>query len=198
MSLVAPGKLVVVRLGVLAAALVLLASACGGGEDTADLRVTREDGSQVKLPDELHAWCGPGPVAPQGEDERAPTPPKPMELWILGGRLPDERAEEPDTLWIFSWPTKAVQRSPTIELPDEGEALHAAFFVNDSATENELSSSGEKAKGTVEVVTWGCEKGDKVRLAIDATLDSEFFQGPTAEAEGEIEAVIGEPLPIPD
>ena len=115
-----PGKLVVVRLGVLAAALVLLASACDGGEDTADLRVTREDGSQVKLPDELHAWCGPGPVAPQGEDERAPTPPKPMELWILGGRLPDERAEEPDTLWIFSWPTKAVERSPTIELPDEG------------------------------------------------------------------------------
>ena len=71
-------------------------------------------------------------------------------------------------------------------------------MVHDSATENELSSSGEKAKGTVEVLRWGCEEGDKVRLAIDATLDSEFFQGPTAEAEGEIEAVIGEPLPIPD
>jgi hypothetical protein len=191
-----------VRLAVLTFGLALLACGCRGGDASGEqggsgLRVTREDGSQVKLPDELHAWCGPGPVAPQAEHERAPTPPKPMELWIVGG-LPEERAEEADTLWMFSWPTKAVERSPTIKLPDEGEALHAALFVYDSATENELSSSGEKAKGTVEVVKWGCEKGDKVRLAIDATLDSEFFQEPTVDAEGEVEAVIGDPLTIPD
>jgi hypothetical protein len=187
----------------LAIGLALLACGCDGSAGSGEkggsgLRVTREDGSEVKLPDELHAWCGPGPFAPQPEHERAPSPPKPMELWVVSGRLPVGRAEEADTLWIFSWPTKAVERSPTIELPDEGEALHASLFVNDSATENELSSSGEKAKGTVEVVEWGCEKGDKVRLVIDATLDSEFFQGPTVEAVGEVEAVIGDPLPIPD
>lgn len=199
----ARGKVLGVRIGVLAVGLVLLATACGSddgspGKGSHSLRVTREDGSQVKLPDEVHAWCGPARFAPQAEHEKAPSPPKPRELWVVGGRLPVGRAEEPDTLWIFSWPTKAVERSPTIKLPDEGEALHASLFVNDSATENELSSSGEKAKGTVDVVEWGCKKGDKVRLAIDATLDSEFFQAPTVEAVGEVEAVIGDPLPIPD
>ena len=187
----------------LAVGVVLLATGCGSGDGSPgkggqSLRVTREDGSQVKLPDEVHAWCGPARSAPQAEHERAPSPPKPMELWVVGGRLPEKRAEEADTLWMFSWPTKAVERSPTIKLPDEGEASHAALFVYDSATENELSSSGEKAKGTVEVVKWGCEKGDKVQLAIDVTLDSEFFQGPAVEVEGEVEAVIGDPLPIPD
>jgi hypothetical protein len=192
-----------VRFGVLAAALVFLASACGGGDGAADkggsgIRVTREDGSQVKFPDEVHAWCGPGPFAPQAEHEKAPTPPKPRELWVVGGRLPAEGAEDAETFWVFSWPTKAVERSPRIELPDEGEALHAALFVYDSEAPNELSSSEENAKGVIEVEKWGCEKGDTVRILVDATLDGELFETPTAIAEGEVETVIGDPMPIPD
>jgi hypothetical protein len=202
LSLVAPGKVADVRFGVLAA-LVLLASACGGSDGARDkggngIRVTREDGSQVKFPDEVHAWCGPGPFAPQAEHERAPTPPKPRELWIVGGQPPAEEAEEADTFWVFSWPTKSIERSPRIELPDEGEALHAALFVYDSETPNELSSSEEDAKGVIEVEKWGCEKGDTVHISVEATLDGELFETPTASAEGEVETVIGDPLPIPD
>ena len=187
----------------LAIGLALLACSCGSGDGSGEqsgsaLRVTREDGSQVKLPDELHAWCGPGPVAPQAEHERAPTPPKPTELWVVGGRLPAERAEEADTFWMFSWPTKALERSPIIKLPDEGEALHGALFVYDSETPNELSSSEEDAKGTIEVEEWSCEKGDTVRISVDATLDGELFETPTATVKGEVETVIGDPLPIPD
>jgi hypothetical protein len=182
---------------------VLLATACGSGDGSPgkgghSLRVTREDGSQVKLPDEVHAWCGPARSAPQAENETAPSPPKPTELWVVGGRLPSERAEEADTFWMFSWPTKAIERSPRIELPDEGEAQHGALFVYDSEGPNELSSSEEDAKGVIEVEKWGCEKGDTVRISVKATLDGELFETPTATAEGEVDSVIGDPMPIPD
>jgi hypothetical protein len=53
------------------------------------------------------------------------------------------------------------------------------------------------AKGRVEVVEWGCEKGDTVRISVDATLDGELFKAPTATVKGEIEASIGDPLPVP-
>ena len=74
----------------------------------------------------------------------------------------------------------------------------AALFVFDSETDNELASDQDESKGTIQVREWGCKEGDKVRLVIDATLDSEFFQEPTVEVEGEVETVIGDPLPIPD
>jgi hypothetical protein len=151
----------------------------------------------VKLPDEVHAWCGPERSAPPAEHERAPSPPKARELWVVGGQLPAENAKEADTFWVFSSPTKTIKRSPRIELPDEGEARHAALFVYDSATPNELSSSEEDAKGRVEVVEWGCEKGDTVRISVDATLDGELFETPTATVKGEIETSIGDPLPVP-
>jgi hypothetical protein len=197
---VAAGKAVDVRVGVLAVGVVLLATGCGSGNGSPgkeghSLRVTREDGSQVKLPGEVHAWCGPGLFAPQAEHERAPSPPKPKELWVVGGQLPEEYATAADTFWVLAWPTKAIERSPRIELPDEGQ--HAAFFVYDSARPNELSSSEEDAKGRVEVVEWGCEKGDTVRISVDATLDGELFKTPTATVKGEIEASIGDPLPVP-
>lgn len=187
----------------LAMGLAFLACSCGGGDESGKqsgsaLRVTREDGSELKFPDEIHAWCGPGLFAPQAEHERGPTPPKPRELWVVGGQLPAEEAEEAETFWMFTWPTKAIERSPRIELPDEGEAQHAALFVYDSETPNELSSSEEDAKGVIEVEKWGCEKGDTVLISVDATLDGELFETPTATAEGTIETVIGDPLPIPD
>ena len=78
-----------------------------------------------------------------------------------------------------------------------GEDL-ASLFVLDSETGNELASDQDRSKGMIQVREWGCEEGDKVRLVIDVTLDSEFFQEPTIDVEGEVEAVIGEPLPIPD
>jgi hypothetical protein len=185
----------------LAIGLALLACGCDGSAGSGEkggsgLRVTREDGSEVKLPDEVHAWCGPARFAPQAEHEGAPSPPKPKELWVVGGRLPAERAEEADTFWTFSWPTKAIRRAPRIALPSE-VVPHAVLFVYDSPERNELSSSEERAKGTVEVEEWGCQKGDTVRISVDATLEGELFQAPTATVKGEVETVIGDPLPVP-
>jgi hypothetical protein len=191
-----------VRAGLLAAGLVLLTLGCDSGDGSPakggnSLRVTREDGSQVKLPDEIHAWCGPARFAPPAEDERAPSPPKPTELWVVGGRLPAERAERADTLWMFSWPTKAIKRAPRIALPTEA-LPHSPLFVYDSPERNQLSGSQERATGTVEVEEWGCRKGDTVRISVDATLEGELFQAPTATVEGEVETVIGDPLAVPE
>jgi hypothetical protein len=187
---------------VLAVGVVLLVTGCGSGDGSPgkggqSLRVTREDGSQVKLPDEVHAWCGPARFAPQAEHEKAASPPKPTELWVVGGRLPAERAEEADTFWMFSWPTKAIERAPRIALPSE-VVPHAVLFVYDSPERNELSASQERAEGTVEVEEWGCQKGDTVRISVDATLEGELLDAPTAAVKGEVETVIGDPLPIPD
>jgi hypothetical protein len=199
---VAHGKVVGVRIGVLAVGVVLLATGCGSDDGSPDkeghsLSVTREDGSQVKLPDEVHAWCGPARFAPPAEDERAPSPPKPTELWVVGGRLPAEGAERADTFWMFSWPTKGIKRAPRITLPTE-DLPHSPLFVYDSPERNQLSGSQERATGTVEVEEWGCRKGDTVRISVDATLEGELFRAPTATVEGEVETVIGDPLAVPE
>ena len=190
------------RAGLLAAGLVLVTCGCSIGDRSQakggdSLRLTREDGSQVKLPDEVHAWCGPARFAPPAEDESAPSPPKPTELWIVGGPLPAERGERPDTFWMFSWPTKELQRAPRIALPTEA-VPHTPLFVYDSPERNQLSGSQERATGIVEVEEWGCQKGDTVRISVDATLEGELFQAPTATVEGEVEAVIGDPLAVPE
>jgi hypothetical protein len=187
------------RIGVLAGGLVLLAAGCGFGDGSPgkeghSLRVTREDGSQLKLPEEVHAWCGPGPFAKQEGASKG------RELWVVGGELPtEEEGVEPVTFWVFSWPTKGIERSPRLELPSETEAPggHAALFVYDSKTPNELSSAEEDAKGTIVVEKWGCEKSDTVRISVNATLYGELFQTPSATVKGEIEASIGDPLPVP-
>jgi hypothetical protein len=181
-----------VRVVLLALGLLVLLCGCATGDETGnELRVTREDDSRVKVPDELHAWCGAGPFESAGA-------PKGRELWIFAGTLPpEEEGIEPETFWMFSWPTKEIERSPRIELP-ETEAQHGPLFVYDAAGPNELSGSEEEAEGTVVVEKWGCKKGDVVRISVDATLGSEHFEGPTATAKGTIETVIGDPLPIPD
>lgn len=180
----------------LATAFLFLVCGCdvGGGSSATggnSIRVTRDDGSQVKFSEEVSAWCGPHRHG-DGRDR--------FELWVVAGQLPPEKEDiEPTTLWLFSRSTREIEREPRIKLPDEGEARsHASFFVYDQETGNELSSSEEAAKGIVEVKEWGCEKGDTVRIAVDATLDSEFHEMPNAKAVGEVEAVIGDPQPIPD
>jgi hypothetical protein len=173
--------------------LVVLACGCSGGSGSSEnwLRVNHEDGSRVTTPDDLHAWCGPGLF------ERAGAP-KGRELWVFAGTLPpEEEGIKPETFWMFSWPTKEIECSPRIELP-ETEAQHGPLFVYDAAGPNELSASEEDAKGTVVVEKWGCKKGDVVRISVDATLADEVNRVPTATAKGTIETVIGDPLPIPD
>jgi hypothetical protein len=190
-----------VRLAVLTIGLALCACGCGGGNGSGEqgessLRVTRQDGTKIELPEQVRAFCT-QVVRNEGDPDEEPF--RQLELWVLGGEFPPEREEEGQevaTLWTFHGAAKQLERTPQARLPTDQDL--AALFIYDSETENELASDQGQSKGTIQVREWGCGKGDQVRLAIDVTLESEFFQAPTVEAVGEVEAVIGDPLPIPD
>jgi hypothetical protein len=166
----------------IALALALLLAGCGGDEDDgaasdADanvLEVTRNDGSRVEFSGTVRAWC---------EDGR---------VFVLGGRFPKEDEEHPPAFWYLS----AAEGQETIELPAEN--LLFVFDPPVGSSGNELSSNEEESSGSVTFRESGCEQGDTVRVDIDATLDSEYHDLPSARAEGEIESVIGDPIPIPD
>jgi hypothetical protein len=171
--------------------IVALIPACTGnetgGSGRTSLQATRADGSTIELPERVRAWCGPTVGGEGGSTAE--------ELQVLGGELPEEH--EPYPFWIFSRPTQAVEEEPRFELPEE-RARHASFFVLDVERRNELSSAEERASGTIEVVEWGCERNDEVRIEIDAVLDSELHGLPTARVEGDIVALIGDPVPPGD
>jgi hypothetical protein len=193
------GKAPRVRLAVLAIGLALFACGCGSGdgpsgEGGSGLRVTREDGSKIELPEKVRAFCT-RVVRKEGDPDRQPI--RQREVWVLGGEFPPERENpEATTFWVFSGATKQLERTPQARLPTDQDL--ASFFVFDSETENELASDQEESKGTIQVREWGCDEGDKVQLVVDGTLGSEFFEAPTVAVKGEVETVIGDPLPIPD
>jgi hypothetical protein len=188
-----------VRLAVLVICLAVCGCAGGNGSDEqgeSSLRVTRQDGSEIKLPEQVRAFCA---EVRRNEGDPDEEPFRQLELWVLGGEFPPERegqGQDVATFWSFNGAAKQLERTPQALLPTDQDL--ASLFIFDSETENELASDQEQSKGMIQVREWGCEEGDKVRLVIDVTLESEFFQAPTVEAEGEVEAVIGDPLPIPD
>lgn len=179
--------------------LALLACSCGSGDGSGEqsgsaLRVTREDGSKIELPEKVRAFCT-RVVRNEGDPEERPI--RQREVWVLAGEFPPEReGQVAKTFWVYYGATKQLERTPQALLPTDQNL--AGLFVFDSKTDNELASDQEESKGMIQVRAWGCNEGDKVRLVIDGTLGSEFFQEPTVVMEGEVEAVIGDPLPIPD
>ena len=132
----------------------------------------------------------------EGDPDEEPI--RQQELWVLGGEFPPEReGRGGPTLWAYWGAAKQLERTPQALLPTGTEDL-AGLFVFDSKTHNELASDQEESKGMIQVRAWGCNKGDKVRLVVDGTLGSEFFEQPGVAVEGEVETVIGDLLPIPE
>lgn len=181
----------------LAIGLALLACGCGGGDGSGEkggsgLRVTRADGSRVEFADRLYAWCG------QGDDnDYDPRPSSKRILHVLGGEPPTVDAKEPRSFWTFVQRTQSIERAPRVELPHrDGESVRvgtAVLFVLDASNKNSLSSLEEQSTGTVSVEEWGCDKGDVVRIVVQATLASELHDAPSADAEGEVQTVVGDP-----
>jgi hypothetical protein len=188
-----------VRLAVLAIGLALLPCGCGsgdgsGGQGASGLRATREDGSKIELPEKVRAFCA-TVVRNEGDPDEQPI--RQREVWVLAGEFPPEReGRGGTTFWVFYGAAKQLERTPQALLPTDQHLV--GLFVLDSQTRNELASDQEESKGMIQVREWGCKEGDKVRLVVDGTLGSEFFQEPTVDVEGVVEAVIGDPLPIPD
>jgi hypothetical protein len=167
----------------LAAVLAVGCAGSGAAEEAgAELELTRSDGSTIRAPKRVLAWCRP----PEGQSVDAPD-----ELQVLGGEFPAEH--DPKTYWFFSRKAASIEEQPTLELPDD-TAGDAAFFLFDSEKRNELSSAVEDAKGSITVVDWGCDHGDDVRIEVAAVLGSELHGLPTARVNGRIRAVIGNPI----
>jgi hypothetical protein len=194
---VARGKTAVVRIRVLLLVLALLPAGClhgGGGPgkgDANELVVTRADGSRIEFADRLYAWCGQG-----DESEYDPTPSPKRILQVLGGEPPTVDAKKPSSFWTFVRRTQSIERAPKAELPHrDGESVPvgtAVLFVLDAPSANRLSSLEAQSTGTVRVEEWGCDKGDEVRIVVHAKLASELHDAPSANAEGEIQTVIGD------
>lgn len=170
--------------------LLLLFAGCSFGDRSTDtsanaLRVTRTNGLEVDFPGGIRAWCGPS----RGENTEELT--GPPALYVLGGEGPAEDEQDPASFWIFVGRVDALERSERTELRHEGDDV--TLFALDGPAGNELSSAVEDADGTVTVEEWSCDEGDRVRLAVDATLGSELAEMPSARAEGDVETTIGEP-----
>jgi hypothetical protein len=185
-----------VRTGwVVLASLVLVAGCTSDDEssrpsDANALQVTRGDGSHVEFPPKLQVWCGPVGDLEDGGSGTA--------LHLVGGSLPRDDVENPPSFWTLSRTRAGIEEHPELELPERGLG-GPVLFVYDGETQNELASHQEEAEGTIAVEGWpGCRKGERVRIVVDATLGSEFSDMPDAKVEGEIVAVIGDRLDVPD
>jgi hypothetical protein len=172
------------------AAAVLVAAACAG-DTAAGLRITRADGSRVAVAGGVRAWCG--PTRGEATDELT----GPRGLYVLGGRLPGDDEQDPGSFWIFTRRETDLARATELSLPVSSQR-ETALFVLDAPRHNELSSAQEQASGTIEVEEWGCERGDDVRLSVDATLDSESFGAPSVRVEGTVETEVGDAPPQSD
>jgi hypothetical protein len=186
-----------VRIGALALALIVVATGCAFGDGTADqgganaLEVTRSDGSKVEFSKQVRAWCAPDSDFEGGEEGDGPEL-----VYVLGGDPPD--SEETGAYWLFARAVEDIQRSPDLEFPHV-EGSEGALFVFDPERRYELSSTEEKSSGGLVVEEWGCEKGDAVRISVDAKLGSEVTDEEVViPVEGEIAAVVGDPVALPD
>jgi hypothetical protein len=160
-----------VRSALLLVGFVLLA-ACTGDDSPDGLEVRRKDGSTIEFAGPLRAWCADGTVE------------------MIYGRFPGESEASPPSYWLLGGEVETFRRNPRLELP---EGKGGFLYVYDAETDNELSSGEEGSSGSVEFDEVACERGETVRVTVEATLGSELEGRRSAEAVGDIEAVIGEP-----
>jgi hypothetical protein len=163
--------------------LAVAAAGCGegdGGDGGSGVEVERADGTAIEFGGPLRAWCSDG------------------QLWILNGMFATDD-QEPDAFWVASAPLEKVRKQPRVEITGEGDVEEdGGMFVYDAEKDNELSSAQEEATGSIEFPDVTCERGAAVGVSVDATLDSEFGGAPSVTARGDAEAVIGDPVEVPD
>ena len=152
---------------------------CGHG---GGLEVTRQDGSQVDLPDQARAWCG-------AEDSFSIAAGQPRALHVVVGAFPPRRARPGSYLYVARR-LSALRRSPVFTA-DEDEDFPTAY-VFDAKTGNEVASNLNGARGTVRFHDVSCKPGDEVRVSLDTVLVSENSAGgPPVHVSGELRAKIG-------
>ena len=167
---------------------VLLCSSCGdsptkpeGVEDS--LVFTRANQSRISFPSgaQLFVWCGPwdegdAPLTPSLQILFAA--PVVSASWHLQAVISDVTIGNPLTfpnLFVFNQP-KGVD-----------------IFVLDPP--NELSTSTDESSGSITFQKLNCGTGGEVQFSINATIGSEFGDGPPITVAGTFRAPIGQAPP---
>jgi hypothetical protein len=140
--------------------------------ETNSLVLTRVDGSTADL-DRLSVTCRPGDAA-SGEDAARTYLLIESPRRVKGGKLAEPYV-------MVRVPVDDVAAGAVLELPVAD--AEGVVFVGDE-TGIEASSSGEDGSGALTIEKASCEPEPTIALTIDATLDSEYFDGDPAELSG--------------
>ncbi len=65
-----------------------------------------------------------------------------------------------------------------------------SMFIADLPTGNELNSDADESMGTIKITSYSCGPPISIEFTINATVGSEFFQGPTVSVAGTFKCTI--------
>jgi len=154
------------RLGCLALVAILVAG-CGSSPGP---KVTRRDGSEVALRNQVQAWCGP------------------RMLHFTVGAFPP-KPPYADSYLMVSHRLSELRHSRVVEAGEDEEL--ATAYVYDAKTGNEVASNLNGAHGTVRFRKVTCKPGGDVRVSLDTVLVSENGKGKPVHVNGDVRAHIG-------
>jgi hypothetical protein len=158
--------------------LLLAAMLTGAAPTTGILGFTRADGTRIPFPKRVSVFCGPWESSPGETPVRTPSlhvralSAKRRVAWDLSAALRD----------IHPGTVVRLPHSPVYDRPTK-----AVLFVNDGPRRNEASSATDDARGTIRFRAIGCNPA-RVEISVDATLGSEFFDGPAVRVRGHLRA----------
>lgn len=158
-------------------------AACDGTDGPAGPAVNalvfeRADGSRIQFAGEPRVWCGawePGNVPDRAVHVLAGDFRNGGPVWQLQAVVDDAQPGRP-----LTFPNSFVWDQPR----------GAAIFVLDEP--NELSTQTGDSDGSITFSELDCGSGGEVRFTIDATIGSEFGDGPPVRVTGSFAAPVGE------
>ena len=161
---------------------MLLSASCGGSPTEPEpvensLVFTRANQSRISFPSgaKLFVWCGPW-------DNLVATPslqvlfaaPEISPSWHLQAVVSDVTVGNP-----LTFPNRFIFDQPK----------NVNLFVLDPP--NELSTSEDKSAGSITFQKLNCGSGGEVQFSINATIGSEFGNGPSITVAGAFRSPIG-------
>jgi hypothetical protein len=156
-------------------------SASAGQAAVSTLAFRRADGSRIRFPGTVRAWCG-------AWDEQDST--RALHVAVLG---PGARGYA-RPFWLVQAVLRDVSRGRVVRFPigfDSSSVRGGIAFVYDTRTRNEVSSEDEAAKGRMAFSPIRCDLGSPVRFSISGKLGSELLNGKPVTASGTFRGAVG-------